>query len=141
MDKVYVLKIGGNVIDNEQTCMAFLKSFAAIDGKKILVHGGGKLATGIAEKLGVQQQLVDGRRITDAETLKIITMVYAGGINKTVVAQLQAFGCNALGLSGADGNTIKAHKRAHPKIDYGFVGDVDVVNATLLNQLIQQDIT
>ena len=141
MDKAYVIKIGGNVIDDEQTSMGFLKSFAAIQGKKILIHGGGKLATRLAEKLGVQQQLVDGRRITDAETLKIITMVYAGGINKTIVAQLQAFGCNALGLSGADGNAIKAHKRVHPTMDYGFVGDVDVVNATLLNQLLQQDIT
>src|SRR3954468_4066914 len=99
MDKVYVIKIGGNVIDDDQTSMSFSKSFAAINGKKILIHGGGKLATRLAEKLGVQQLLVDGRRITDAETLKIITMVYAGGINKSIVAQLQAFGCNALGLS------------------------------------------
>lgn len=141
MDKVYVIKIGGNVIDDDATCMAFLQRFATIEGKKILVHGGGKLATSLAEKLGVEQQLINGRRITDAETLKIITMVYAGGINKTIVAQLQALGCNALGLSGADGNVIKAHKRVHPTIDYGFVGDVDVVNATLLNQLLQQDIT
>src|SRR4051794_18428260 len=107
MDNIYIVKIGGNVIDYEQTSMNFLKSFAAIGGKKILIHGGGKLATRLAEKLGVQQQLVDGRRITDAETLKIITMVYAGGINKTIVAQLQAFGCNALGLSGADGNVLQ----------------------------------
>jgi acetylglutamate kinase len=141
MDKVYIIKIGGNVIDDDETCMSFLESFATIEGKKILVHGGGKLATRLAEKLGVQQQLVDGRRITDGETLKIATMVYAGLINKNVVAQLQAFHCNAIGLSGADGNAILAHKRSNAKLDYGFVGDVDAVNAALLHVLLQQNIT
>lgn len=141
MDRLVILKIGGNVIDDDETCVGFLKSFAAIKAKKILVHGGGKLATKLAEKLGVQQQLVEGRRITDAETLKIITMVYAGLINKNMVAQLQAAGCNAIGLSGADGNAIKAHKRVHAKLDYGFVGDVDAVNAAFLNALLQQDVT
>lgn len=141
MDKLVVVKIGGNVIDDEATCMAFLKSFAAINAKKILVHGGGVIATKLAEQLGIQQQLVEGRRITDAETLKIITMVYAGLINKNIVAQLQAFGCNAVGLSGADGNTIKAHKRTNAKLDYGFVGDVDEVNAALLNTLLAQNCT
>ena len=90
MDKLYIIKIGGNIIDDEKILFSFLKDFAAIAGKKILVHGGGKLATRLAEKLGIEQQLVDGRRITDAETLKIVTMVYAGYINKNIVAQLQA---------------------------------------------------
>jgi acetylglutamate kinase len=141
MDKLIVVKIGGNVIDDDEKCMNFLKAFNAIKGNKILVHGGGKLATNLAEKLGVQQQLVEGRRITDAETLKIITMAYAGLINKNIVAQLQAFACNAIGLSGADGNVIQAHKRVHATIDYGFVGDVDAVNVSLLSNLIQQNIT
>lgn len=141
MDKLLVVKIGGNVIDDDKTSMGFLKSFAAINHAKILVHGGGKLATGLAEKLGVQQQLIEGRRITGAETLKIITMVYAGLINKNIVAQLQVAGCNALGLSGADGNAVQAHKRVHATMDYGFVGDVDAVNAALLNNLIGQGIT
>ncbi len=111
---VYVIKIGGNIIDDEEKLSSFLKEFAAIDAKKILVHGGGKLATKLAEQMNVPQQMVEGRRITDAETLKIVTMVYAGYINKNIVAQLQANGCNALGLSGADGNAIQAHKRVHP---------------------------
>lgn len=139
--KLFVIKIGGNVLDDAASCMSFLKTFAALKGAKILVHGGGKLATKLAEQLGVQQQLVEGRRITDAETLKIITMVYAGLINKTVVAQLQAAGCNAIGLSGADGNVIKAHKRVQATLDYGFVGDVDEVNAPLLQTLLQQNTT
>ena len=141
MDKLIVVKIGGNVIDDDETCMSFLQRFASINAYKVLVHGGGKLATKLAEKLGVQQQLIEGRRITDAETLKIITMVYAGLINKNLVAQLQAFGCNAIGLSGADGNVVRAHKRTKAKLDYGFVGDVDAVNAPFLHTLISQDIT
>src|SRR6201985_122458 len=103
-----IIKIGGNIIDDEIKLAAFLDAFAAIKGKKILVHGGGKLATKVADGLGIKQQLIDGRRITDAETLKIVTMVYTGTINKNIVAQLQARGCNAIGLSGADGNSIKA---------------------------------
>ena len=106
MDKLYIIKIGGNIIDDEAKLSSFLKDFASIEGKKILVHGGGKLATRLAEKLGIEQQLVDGRRITDAETLKIVTMVYAGYINKNIVAQLQANHCNAIGLCGADGDAI-----------------------------------
>ena len=137
MDKLYIIKIGGNIIDDEAKLSSFLRAFAAIDGKKILVHGGGKLATSMAEAMGVQQQMLEGRRITDAETLKIVTMVYAGYINKNIVAQLQSLGCNALGLSGADGDVIRAHKRK-AEIDYGFVGDVDVVNASLLSRLLQQ---
>ena len=140
MKKLYVIKIGGNIIDNEQKLAAFIKDFAAVDGLKVLVHGGGKLATKLAADLGIEQQLIDGRRITDAATLKIVTMVYAGAINKNVVAQLQANGCNAIGLTGADGNAIKAHKRIHPTIDYGFVGDVDTVNTSLLQSLLVQNI-
>lgn len=137
---VYIIKIGGNIIDDEQKLSAFLASFAAVEGKKILVHGGGKLATRLAEQMGVQQQMVDGRRITDAETLKIVTMVYAGYVNKNIVAQLQSNGCNAIGLTGADGNLILAHKRVHATIDYGFVGDVDTVNTKLLKNLLDNDI-
>src|ERR1700743_1360307 len=136
-----IIKISGNIIDDDGRLSAFLDNFAAVPGKKILVHGGGKLATKIAEGLGVQQQLVDGRRITDAETLKIVTMVYAGTINKNIVAQLQARGCPAIGLTGADGNAILSHKRSHPTIDYGYVGDVDVVNTSLLTSLLMLDNT
>ena len=122
---LYVIKIGGNIIDDELKLATFLKNFAAIREKKILVHGGGKLADRIAEKLGVPQQMIEGRRITNAETLKIITMVYGGYINKNIVAQLQSTGCNAIGLSGADANSILAHKRIHSSVDYGFAGDVE----------------
>ena len=136
-----IIKIGGNIIDDDQKLAAFLDAFAAVKGKKILVHGGGKLATKLAEDLGIQQQMVDGRRITDAETLRIVTMVYAGTINKNVVAGLQARGCDAMGLTGADGNAILAHKRIHSTIDYGFVGDVDSVNTSLLTSLLMLDKT
>lgn len=140
MDKLYIIKIGGNIIDDEAKLASFLHSFADITAKKILVHGGGKLATRLAEKLGIEQHLVDGRRITDAETLKIVTMVYAGYVNKTIVAQLQANNCNAIGLCGADGDAILAHKRQHPVLDYGFVGDVDAINAVLIKTLLEQNI-
>jgi acetylglutamate kinase len=136
-----IIKIGGNIIDDEARLSAFLDNFAAVPGKKILVHGGGKLATKVAEGLGIQQQMVDGRRITDAETLKIVTMVYAGTINKNIVAQLQARGCAAMGLTGADGNAILSHKRTNASIDYGYVGDVDLVNSSLLTSLLLLDKT
>lgn len=141
MDKLYVIKIGGNIIDDPAKLDAFLQSFAAVEGKKILVHGGGKLATRMAEQMGIEQQLIDGRRITDAETLKIVTMVYAGYINKNIVATLQSNHCNAMGLCGADGDAILAHKRNHPVLDYGFVGDVDAINADLLQVLLEKNIT
>lgn len=144
MKEAYVIKIGGNIIDDEEKLSAFLESFAALQtgAARILVHGGGKLATQLAEKAGITQQLVDGRRITDAETLKIVTMVYAGYINKNIVARLQANGCNAIGLSGADGNTVLAHKRiVSGNTDYGFAGDVDEVNAAWLNTLLEQNFT
>lgn len=141
MDKLYIIKIGGNIIDDEAKLAAFLRDFASIEEKKILVHGGGKLATRLAEKMGIEQQLVDGRRITDAETLKIVTMVYAGFINKNIVATLQANHCNAIGLCGADGDAILAHKRQHPVMDYGFVGDVDSINTDLISTLLNKNIS
>lgn len=140
MTELLVIKIGGNIIDDEAKLSSFLKSFAAIDGKKILVHGGGKLATKLAAQMGIEQKLVDGRRITDEETLKIVTMVYAGYVNKNIVAQLQNFACNAIGLCGTDGDAILAHKRNHPVLDFGFVGDVDMVNTGLIKTLLERNI-
>jgi len=137
---LYIIKIGGNIIDDEKNLSSFLTDFASVEAKKILVHGGGKLATQLADKLGVDQKLVDGRRITDGETLKIVTMVYAGYINKNIVAQLQGNHCNAIGLCGADGDIILAHKRNHPVIDYGFAGDIDAVNINLLEMLLNQNL-
>ncbi|HCL84783.1 MAG TPA: acetylglutamate kinase [Chitinophagaceae bacterium] len=137
MESLYVIKIGGNIIDDELLLAAFLKKFAAIRSKKILVHGGGKLATRLAEKLGIPQQMIDGRRITDAETLKIVTMVYAGYINKHIVARLQSLQCNAAGICGADGNSILSHKREKAGIDYGFAGDIDRVNSNWFKQLLE----
>jgi len=126
MDKLFVIKIGGNVIDDDKNLSAFLLKFTAIEGKKILIHGGGKIATSIGEKLGIESKFINGRRITDAETIDLVTMVYGGLVNKKIVAQLQALDCNAIGLTGADANTIPATKRAITKegIDFGFVGDV-----------------
>jgi len=141
LETLSVIKIGGNIIDNEASLSSFLKSFASTPGKKILVHGGGKLATKLASQLEIPQQLVDGRRITDADTLKVVTMVYAGYINKNIVARLQSHGCNSIGLCGADGNAIQAHKRNHPNVDYGFVGDIDIINVPLFKNLLSQDIS
>lgn len=141
MDNLYVIKIGGNIIDDEKKLSSFLKAFSTIEGKKILIHGGGKLATKLAEKMKVEQKMIEGRRITDAETLKIVTMVYAGYVNKTIVAQLQSFECNAMGLCGVDGDIILAHKRKHPAIDFGYVGDVDSVNIPLIKNLLEQNLS
>lgn len=121
---VYVIKVGGNVIDNPVLLEQFLSDFAAIPAKKILIHGGGKIATRIGDKLGIQSQYVNGRRITDAETIDVVTMVYGGLVNKQIVAKLQSKGCNAIGLTGADANIIPAAKRPVKEIDYGFVGDI-----------------
>ena len=140
-ETLYVIKIGGNIIDDEQRLAAFLAAFATLKGKKILVHGGGKLATKLAADLNVPQQMVDGRRITDAETLKIITMVYAGLINKNIVAALQMHGTDAIGLTGADGDLIRSGKRSNANIDYGFVGDVKKVNDRFLSSLLDDNIT
>ena len=133
-----LVKIGGNVINNEAQLESFLSDFAKIDGYKLLVHGGGKVASTISQQLGVEPNMIDGRRITDAKTLEIVTMVYAGLINKQIVAKLQAKDCSAIGLSGADGNLIKAHKRKHPNIDYGFVGDIDRVNKGVVLTLLEE---
>ena len=140
-ENLYVIKIGGNIIDDDEKLKSFLQSVASVKSHKIVVHGGGKLATKLADSLGIQQKLIDGRRITDAETLKIVTMVYAGYINKKIVAQLQANGCDAIGLSGADANIILAHKRNHPSIDYGYVGDIDRINTELLKSLLENSLT
>jgi acetylglutamate kinase len=140
MERLIVIKIGGNIIDDEAKLSSFLKAFASVKGKKVLVHGGGKLATRLASQLNIPQQMVDGRRITDAETLKIVTMVYAGFVNKNIVAQLQAAGTNAIGICGADGNAILAHKRRGATIDFGYVGDVDSINRDLFQTLLNQDI-
>lgn len=125
MKTLNIIKIGGNVIDNSENLYHFLKDFTALEGYKILVHGGGKVATEMSETLGIEAKLVDGRRITDIETLRVVTMVYGGLINKNIVAQLQRFGNNAIGLTGADGNFIRTKKRPVKTIDYGFVGDMD----------------
>ena len=124
MDKLTVIKIGGNIIDDEAKLSSFLKSFATISGKKILVHGGGKVATKIGDTIGIESKYVDGRRITDAATIDLVTMVYGGLVNKKIIAQLQAYACNAIGVTGVDGNLIPATKRPVKEIDYGFVGDV-----------------
>jgi acetylglutamate kinase len=138
MEKLYVIKIGGNIVDEPTVLTTCLKAFAALDGHAVLVHGGGKLATQLADQLGVKQQMIEGRRITDAATLKIVTMVYGGFINKSIVAQLQAEGVNVIGVTGVDFNLIKAHKRLHSTIDFGFVGDIDEVNANAFIDLLQK---
>ncbi|MDQ7947592.1 MAG: acetylglutamate kinase [Pedobacter sp.] len=134
-----IIKIGGNVIDNSAKLHQFLLDFTALPGNKILVHGGGKIATELGESLGIEAKMVEGRRVTDIETLRIVTMVYAGLINKNMVAQLQAKGCNAIGLTGADGNLIQAKKRPVKTVDYGFVGDLDEtsINTATLTSLMQ----
>ncbi|MCE6990523.1 acetylglutamate kinase [Dyadobacter sp. CY323] len=137
---LYIVKIGGNVIDNPEACDAFLKDFVKLDAPKILVHGGGKVATQIAAKLQIETQMVDGRRITDKPMLDVVTMVYGGLVNKNLVAQLQAGECNAIGLTGADGGIIRSVKRPVKTIDYGFVGDIEEVNAQQINALLNSSL-
>lgn len=141
--KINVVKIGGNVIDNPSSLDDFIGKFAALKGPKVLVHGGGKEATRLSKALGIETVMIDGRRVTDRETIDVVTMTYAGLINKRIVALLQAQGCNALGFSGADGNIVKASKRKPEPIDYGFVGDIDSkdVNDRLLKTLLDAGIT
>lgn len=138
-----IIKIGGGIIDNEIELEQFLKTFATIDGPKILIHGGGKGASKLLNQLGIEPKMIDGRRITDKPTLDVVTGLYAGNINKLIVSKLQQFGCNALGLSGADGNAIKGKKRPVKSIDYGFVGDLDneSVDKDLFQLLIDNNIT
>ena len=135
MNKLFVIKIGGNIIDDDTSLQSFSQDFAAIEGKKILVHGGGKIATKIGEKLGIEPDYVNGRRITDAGTIDLVTMVYGGLVNKKIVALLQSFHCNAIGLTGADANILPAVKRPVKEIDYGFVGDID--SSQLKNSSLQ----
>jgi len=139
-EKLIIIKVGGKVVEEEATLTQLLNDFAAIQGNKILIHGGGRSATKIASLLGIESKMVNGRRITDAETLKVVTMVYGGLVNKNIVAGLQARGVNALGLTGADMNVIRSVKRPVKDVDYGFVGDVEQVNATILEELIQKGI-
>ena len=139
---IHVIKIGGGVLENEAHRDAFLRQFAAIEGPKVLVHGGGRLATTMADRLGVQTQMIDGRRVTDQETLNIVTMVYGGLVNKQVVAQLQTMGVNAIGLTGVDGGWMRSVKRPIKNgIDYGYVGDVTEVNGFYLRMLIGMGLT
>jgi acetylglutamate kinase len=132
--------VGGKIVEEESSLQQLLKDFSAIPGHKLLVHGGGRTATALAARLGIESQMVNGRRITDAETLKVVTMVYGGLVNKHIVAGLQAVGVNAMGLTGADMNVIRSHKRPVKDVDYGFVGDVEQVNADLLATLIRQGV-
>ncbi|MFN6943643.1 MAG: acetylglutamate kinase [Cytophagaceae bacterium] len=142
MEAVRIVKIGGNVIDDESALSRFLKDFASVKGPKVLVHGGGKVATEISKSLGIEAKMVDGRRITDADTLRIVTMVYGGLINKRIVSLLQSFSCNAIGLTGADANIISAIKRpVKNNIDYGFVGDVTGIDSEILLKLIEAGLT
>jgi acetylglutamate kinase len=137
---VSIIKIGGNIIDDSKELQQFLTDFASIEGYKVLVHGGGKSATKMAQSIGLVPEMIDGRRITNAPMLDVAVMIYAGQINKNIVAQLQGHKTNAMGFSGADGNLIQSEIRNHPTIDYGFVGDVKSVNTPLLETLLSNGI-
>lgn len=143
MNKLYIIKIGGNIIDDEKKLPNFLKEFSGIAGKKILVHGGGKIATLIGNKIGIESKYVDGRRITDSETIDLVTMVYGGLVNKKIVAKLQSLGCNAIGITGADANLIPAKKRPVKTIDYGWVGDLndEEIDLSTWNLLLENHLT
>ncbi|MBR4066954.1 MAG: acetylglutamate kinase [Bacteroidaceae bacterium] len=140
-NRITVIKVGGKIAEESESLGNLLDRFTQIEGRKVLIHGGGRSATRIAERLGIESRMVDGRRITDSDTLQVVTMVYGGLVNKNIVAQLQARGVNALGLTGADCNIIKAHKRPVANIDYGFVGDVEHADGNMLSNLIEQGIT
>lgn len=142
MEKITIVKVGGAVVEEEAQLTQLLKDFAAIEGKKVLVHGGGRRATKVAAALGIESKMVNGRRITDADMLEVVTMVYGGLVNKNLVARLQAAGVNALGLTGADIDVIRSHKRPiKDGIDFGFVGDVEKANGQMLHTLINAGIT
>ena len=142
-EKLFIIKIGGTLIDDETELNEFLKQFASIKAAKILIHGGGKLATTLADKLSIPQQMIEGRRVTDKATLNIVTMVYAGSINKNIVAKLQQLNCNSIGLSGADANLIEATIRSKEDVDFGYVGDVskEHVNVSVISRLLEADLT
>ncbi|GAB3561654.1 acetylglutamate kinase [Spirosoma luteolum] len=141
MEGLTVLKIGGNVIDNPPALQAFLTAFAGLPASKILIHGGGKVATQMADKLGIETTMVNGRRITDQPMLDVVTMVYGGLVNKQIVAKLQALDVNAIGLTGADASTVLAHKRPVGEIDYGLVGDIDEVDSGQIQFFLRQELT
>lgn len=138
MERIFIIKIGGNVLDDASLQEKFLADFSAVKGNKVLVHGGGRIATRIGERLGIRSQYVNGRRITDEQTRDLVTMVYGGLVNKQIVSALQALGCNAIGLTGADGKVVSAVRRPVKDTDYGFVGDITPgsVNAKFLQELI-----
>lgn len=140
MEKLTIIKVGGKIVEEEASLKQLLNDFSHIEGNKLLVHGGGRSATKLAEQLGIESRMVNGRRITDAETLKVVTMVYGGLVNKNIVAGLQSIGVNALGLTGADLNLMRSEKRPVTDIDYGFVGDVKEVNISILASLISQGV-
>ncbi len=140
MDKLTIVKVGGKIVEEPTNLKQLLADFSKIKGQKILVHGGGRSATALASKLGIDSQLVNGRRVTDIEMLKVVTMVYGGLVNKQIVAGLQAIGENALGLTGADLNYMRSEKRPVREVDYGYVGDVKEVNASILAELISKGI-
>ncbi|WP_299487537.1 acetylglutamate kinase [uncultured Allomuricauda sp.] len=139
--KLSIVKIGGNVIEDPKGLAHLLGLFSKLEGYKILVHGGGKKATQIGNKLGIETKMTNGRRITDAQSLDVAIMVYGGLVSKKITAQLQAMGCNALGMSGADADAIKAHKRPVKEVDFGWVGDVDGVNSENISKLLSADFT
>lgn len=140
MDRLTIVKVGGKVVEDPLSLSALMEQFVKISGNKLLVHGGGRTATEIASRLGIESQMVEGRRITDADTLEVVTMVYGGLVNKRIVAQLQARNCNAIGLTGADLDLITAVKRPVQEIDYGFVGDIIDVQSHELRMLINENI-
>ena len=141
-EKLTIVKVGGAVVEDEAQLTQLLKDFSAIEGRKLLVHGGGRRATKVAEALGVETKMVGGRRITDAKMLEVVTMVYGGLVNKNLVARLQANGVNALGLTGADMDVMRSHKRPlKDGVDFGFVGDVDRADGQMLGKLIEEGVT
>ena len=137
MEKLTIIKVGGKIVEDDASLAQLINDFAAIEGRKILVHGGGRSATKLASELGIETQMVNGRRITDSDMLRVVTMVYGGLVNKNIVAKLQACGVNALGMTGADMDIMRSHKREVKDVDYGFVGDVDACNADMLSRLIE----
>ena len=140
-NKLKIIKIGGNIIDDDHNLASFLTDFARLEGPKILVHGGGKSATKLSEKLGIPTQMIEGRRITSTENLTVVTMVYAGLINKKITARLQGNNCNAIGLSGADANCIQANLRETTPIDFGWVGDISKVNTSTIQLFLTNGLT
>lgn len=143
LKRITVVKIGGNVIDSPEATARFLEAFVRLEGPKILVHGGGKLATRLSARLGIETRMIDGRRVTDADTLDVVTMVYAGAVSKRLVAGLSAAGCRAVGLSGADADAVPAVRRPAVPIDYGFVGDIvaERINTGFIEMLLRSGIT